>query len=80
MIGIKKLVRLQGGEIVISDTEKLVAIYPHRDAENIKITKATRNVLLLFCGVQGILEETLMNATRVAVEFITRFCGGKWEV
>lgn len=76
-IGMKKPMRLQGGEIVISDEEKLVAIYPHRDADNTKITESTRNVLLLVCGVPGIKEETLRNAARVAMEYITKFCGGK---
>ena len=76
-IGMEKPMILQGGEIVISDDEKLVAIYPHRDADNTKITEETENVLLLVCGVPGIGEETLQNAARVALEFITRFCGGE---
>lgn len=76
-IGMKKPMRLQGGEIVISDEEKLVAIYPHRDADNTKITEATKNVLLLVCGVPGIKEETLQNAAQVAMDYVTKFCGGK---
>jgi len=74
-IEMKKPMRLQGGEIVISDEEKLVAIYPHRDADNTKITESTRNVLLLVCGVPGIKEETLRNAAQVAMDYITKFCG-----
>ena len=79
-IGMKKPIRLQGGEIVISDEEKLVAIYPHRDADNTKITESTRNVLLLVCGVPGIKEETLQNAAQVAVEYITKFCDGRGRI
>lgn len=75
-IGMEKPLILQGGEIVISDGEKLVAIYPHRDADNTKVTEATKDVLLLVCGVPGIPEATLLKATRVAVEYITKFCGG----
>ncbi len=75
-IGMEKPLILQGGEIVISDGEKLVAIYPHRDADNTKVTEATKNVLLLVCGVPGIPEETLLKAARVAVEYVTKFCGG----
>ena len=76
-IGMEKPMLLKGGEIVISDEEKLVAIYPYRDADSTKITEKTKNVVLLVCGVPSIGEETLQNATRVALEFITRFCGGE---
>lgn len=76
-IGMKEPMLLWGGEVVISDAEKLVAIYPHRDAENTKVTEKTRNVLLLICGVPGISEERLSQAARVAVEYVTKFCGGE---
>jgi len=76
-IGMKEPMLLQGGEVVISDAEKLVAIYPHRDAENTKVTEKTKNVLLLVCGVPGISEERLSLAAQVAVEYVTKFCGGE---
>lgn len=76
-IGMEKPMLLQGGEIVVSDGEKLVAMYPYRDADSTKITEKTKNVVLLVCGVPGIGEEILQNVARVALEFITRFCGGE---
>ena len=79
-IGMAKPMILQGGEIVISDEEKLVAIYPHRDADDTKVTEQTRNVFLLTCGVPGISEESLLKASQIAVEFITRFCGREGKV
>jgi DNA/RNA-binding domain of Phe-tRNA-synthetase-like protein len=71
---------LQGMETVISDVEKLVAIYPHRDAENTKITEATRKVHLLVCGVPGVSEEVLQDAARVATNYIVMFCGGEVNI
>ena len=68
---------LEGGEIVISDAEKLVAIYPHRDAEETKVTEETRNALLLVCGVPGIEEKILFEAEKVAVDYMVKFCGGR---
>jgi DNA/RNA-binding domain of Phe-tRNA-synthetase-like protein len=79
-IGMEKLMLLQGGEIVVSDSEKLVAIYPYRDADGTKITEKTKNVTLLVCGVPGIDEETLENAAQVALEYITSFCGGEGKI
>lgn len=76
-IGMKKPMLLKGGEIVVSDGEKLVAMYPYRDADSTKITEKTKNVVLLVCGVPSIGEEKLQNAARVALEIITRFCGGE---
>jgi len=75
-IGMKKPLRLKGMEIVISDEEKLLAIYPYRDAEDTKVTEKTRNVLLLFCGVPGIPMQRLLEAKNVTLEFVTKFCGG----
>ncbi|MDH5690639.1 MAG: phenylalanine--tRNA ligase beta subunit-related protein [Candidatus Bathyarchaeota archaeon] len=76
-IGMEKPLILKGGEIVVSDEEKLVAIYPYRDADNTKVTEETENIMMLFCGVPGIPKENLENASRVALEYITRFCDGE---
>jgi DNA/RNA-binding domain of Phe-tRNA-synthetase-like protein len=76
-IGMKKPMLLNGGEIVVSDGEKLVAVYPHRDAEDTKITEKTKNVILLVCGVPSIREKALQNAAQVALEYILRFCNGE---
>ena len=58
-IGMEKPLVLKGGEIVISDDEKLVAVYPYRDADNTKVTEETENVTIVVCGAPGISEETL---------------------
>jgi DNA/RNA-binding domain of Phe-tRNA-synthetase-like protein len=75
-IGMEKPVVLQGGEAVVEDGAKLIAIYPYRDADACKITASTRNTLMLICGVPNVEEEVLARAGRVSVEFVTRFCGG----
>lgn len=75
-IGMKKPIVLKGGEAVVDDGEKLIAIYPYRDAEKCKITLSTKNVLMLICGVPNINEDTLLNAGRIAVDLTTDFCGG----
>lgn len=79
-IGMGEPIELVGNELVVSDSEKLIAIYPYRDAEETKVTLATRNALMLICGVPGIEEKTLENAARKALEYVTRFCGGKGEI
>lgn len=76
-IGMKKPVLLKGNELVIESGDELIALYPHRDADESKITFSTKNVLIVVCGVPGISSETLKNAQKVAVECVTRFCGSK---
>ncbi len=76
-IGMKEPKILKGTEVVISDQEKLVAIYPYRDADSTKITQDTKQVKLLVCGVPGIEMDHLKRAGDTAVEYITRFCNGR---
>jgi DNA/RNA-binding domain of Phe-tRNA-synthetase-like protein len=79
-IGMDKPMAFQGGEIVVSDSEKLIAVYPHRDAEDTKVTEATKDIILMICGVPGIQDETLLKAGKTALEYITRFCEGATNI
>jgi DNA/RNA-binding domain of Phe-tRNA-synthetase-like protein len=79
-IGMDKPLILKGGEIVVSDEEKLVAVYPYRDADSTKVTEKTENITVVVCGVPGIPKRDLENAFQVTVEYIKRFCGGEKEI
>jgi DNA/RNA-binding domain of Phe-tRNA-synthetase-like protein len=79
-IGMEKPLILRGGEIVVSDEEKLVAIYPYRDADNTKVTEETKNIMMVICGVPRIPPQELENASQAALENVKRFCGGTKEV
>jgi len=76
-IGMPKPVTLKGGEVVISDGVKLVAVYPYRDSDDSKITERTRSALIIACGVPGISEERLRLAVEESLNLITKFCGGR---
>lgn len=76
-IGMGKPLILNGGEIVVADEAKLIAVYPYRDADNTKVTEKTENVTVVVCGVPGITFDVLENASRVTVEYINRFCINK---
>jgi DNA/RNA-binding domain of Phe-tRNA-synthetase-like protein len=75
-IGMKSPVILTGVEVVCEDADRLVAIYPYRDADASRVDSDTRDVRFLVCGVPGISDETLRDAATVAATFVTRFCGG----
>lgn len=77
-IGMDKPKELEGGEIVISDSEKLIAIYPYRDSEETKITTDTTDVLLMVCGVPGVGKK-LDQAKEIMIDYVTRFCDGETQ-
>ena len=75
-IGMDRPATLAGGEIIMTDGSRLIAIYPYRDADYSKITLETKDLMLVSCGVPGIPIDRLNETADKAYEFITRFCGG----
>ncbi len=75
-IGMDEPKKLNGGEIIISDSEKLIAIYPYRDSEETKITTNTTDVLLMVCGVPKVGKK-LDKAQDIMINYVTRFCDGE---
>jgi DNA/RNA-binding domain of Phe-tRNA-synthetase-like protein len=75
-IGMDEPITLGGGEAVIEDDVRLIAIYPYRDDEYSKVTTSTRNFLLMTCGVPGVGDDALSHAEAVCIGYIKRFCGG----
>jgi len=73
-IGMDKPVILTGGEVIMTDASRLLAIYPHRDAEYSKITLQTNDLVIISCGVPGIPVEQLREAVDNACNFIIKFC------
>ena len=78
-IGMKEVEHLSGKEPVIGDTEGIICIYPYRDSDRTKITKNTRNVLLVAGGVPGISESSLINGIKKASNYVMQVSGGKTE-
>lgn len=78
-IGMDKPVILSGGEAVIQDDKRLVAIYPYRDADYSKVTLKTKKVLMLMCGAPNITKDKLEESAKEARRTLPRFCGGKVE-
>lgn len=64
---------LTRGEIVLSDKEKVLSIYPYRDADVTKITAATKNAIVVLCGVKGVSKAYLRQSAQETLEIISRF-------
>ena len=76
-IGMTDAMTLNGGEVVIIDTKKIIAVYPYRDSDDTKITNQTTNLLLIACGAPGIPNESLELCKKISLEYINRFCKDK---
>jgi len=60
---------LKGREIVFSDSEKILHVFPHRDSKLTAISENTSKALIVLCGVPGVsaayLKKSLKNIKEV---------------
>ncbi|MBX5321541.1 MAG: phenylalanine--tRNA ligase beta subunit-related protein [Candidatus Bathyarchaeota archaeon] len=78
-IGTEKPTALKSNMLVLADTKRVLCIYPHRDADQTKITEKTKNILLVGYGAPGITEQQLEEAVGTALNYIRATCGGEIE-
>ncbi|MEM0007357.1 MAG: phenylalanine--tRNA ligase beta subunit-related protein [Candidatus Bathyarchaeia archaeon] len=79
-IGMEKPMALTSNMLVLADTRRVLCIYPHRDADQTKITLNTKNILLVAYGAPGITHQQLEEAVKTALEYIRACCGGEVEM
>jgi len=73
-IGMKEPQYLKGNEVIITDEEKIIAVYPYRDSNETEITNLTKSIQLMICGVPQISEDILLKTESIAIKNITKFC------
>lgn len=67
---------LRGNQIVLSDEEGVVHVFPHRDSRRTMIRNSTTKVLVVACGVPGVDKAIVRRACDKAVNYITKLAGG----
>lgn len=78
-IGAEKPIALKSNMLVLADKKRVLCIYPHRDADQTKITEKTKNILLVGYGAPGITAQQLEEAVETALNYIRATCGGEIE-
>jgi len=78
-IGMNKPITIADKMLVVADTEDIVCIYPHRDADATKITEKTKTVAIIGYGATGITIDQLTEAVKTASSFINQTSGGRTE-
>ena len=69
--------KLSGKELVLTDKEKVLRIYPCRDAEGAKITLDTEGAILIVGGAIGIDDAKMKSAMATATAYLKRFSKGR---
>lgn len=76
-IGMGAAVVLKENQVVMTDANGIIAIYPYRDADATKVTRSTKNLYIVSCGVPGIAEEKIISAYRICAQYLEKFTGGR---
>jgi DNA/RNA-binding domain of Phe-tRNA-synthetase-like protein len=71
------VIKLRGGEPVVSDSKVIMFLYPYRDSDMTKVDENTKRVLVLGAGVEGVEIPAIRRAVNMAIELLERFCNGK---
>lgn len=76
-IGMKEPIALKPNQVVIDDSEKLIAVYPYRDADDSKVTMDTKSIHIVSCGVPNISRDQVLKAYETCAGFLENYCNGK---
>lgn len=67
--------RLTSKDIVLVDSRgTIMHLFPHRDSVHAMVSAATKNVLIVACGVRGVDEERVQEAVDLASKLIGESC------
>ncbi len=75
-IGMEKEVLLHPNQVILTDSEQIVAIYPYRDSDATKVTTDTKNIHIVTCGVPKIEREQVIGAYELCAGYLEKYAGG----
>jgi DNA/RNA-binding domain of Phe-tRNA-synthetase-like protein len=75
-IGMERPLVLREKQVIVTNSEEIVAIYPYRDSEATKVTTDTKNIRILTCGVPGVSRERVVEAYGICADYLKEYTGG----
>jgi len=75
-IGMEKPVLLQEKQVIVTDTENIIAIYPYRDSDVTKVTMDTKNIRILTCGVPRVDRGKVVEAYGLCAGYLKEYAEG----
>jgi DNA/RNA-binding domain of Phe-tRNA-synthetase-like protein len=76
-IGMTAPVLLHKNQVILTDDDAIVAVYPYRDSDATKITLATETVHIVACGVPKVEREKVHSAYELAVAYLQEYASGR---
>ncbi|MBN1166911.1 MAG: hypothetical protein JXA44_07240 [Methanospirillaceae archaeon] len=75
-IGMEKPLFLRKNQVILADEKEIIAIYPYRDSDATKITKATKTIHIVACGVPNIQKDTVITAYELSARYLKEYASG----
>ncbi|HQK56286.1 MAG TPA: phenylalanine--tRNA ligase beta subunit-related protein [Methanolinea sp.] len=75
-IGMEKSLMLRPNQVVLTDSEQIIAVYPYRDSDATKVTTGTRNIHIVACGVPKVERKRVVEGYELCAGYLERYCGG----
>ncbi|HOJ96408.1 MAG TPA: phenylalanine--tRNA ligase beta subunit-related protein [Methanospirillum sp.] len=76
-IGMERPLTLQRNQVILTDENEIIAVYPYRDSDGTKITQDTKKIHIVSCGVPKIEPQTVMAAYELAAEYLKEYNAGR---
>lgn len=77
LLGDDAPIKVKPGEIVYSDTEKMITLdLNYRDIDKTKITLETKDIILFADGGPNIDPQDVVATLKLGADYIVKFCGG----
>ncbi len=75
-IGMKETIALKPNQVILTDSKKIIAIYPYRDSDDTKVTMDTKNIHIVSCGVPRIDKNKVLEAYGLCAGYLKEYAGG----
>jgi len=75
-IGMKETIGLKLNQVILTDSTKIIAIYPYRDSDDTKVTMDTKNIRIVSCGVPRIDKNRVLEAYGLCARYLKEYAGG----
>jgi DNA/RNA-binding domain of Phe-tRNA-synthetase-like protein len=75
-IGMERPVMLHTNQLILTDAEQIIAVYPYRDSDATKVTLDTKNIRILTCGVPKVDLNTVIEAYGVCAKNLEKYVEG----
>lgn len=79
-VGSEKVKHTQPGDFVYSDEKQVLAWLDSKDSELVKISKETKNIVVIIQGTPYTKLEYKLLAVEEAAKLITKICGGTYKI